>query len=175
MQVFHFSSHRALYSSVSYTSRQAVGQFCFKLMNPYKFVMFKVCCITMELSYNCLFSLSLTKFTIMRFLCGDTHNPNLPCSKPLTASASLLCIKVPSCFQCFEFEIDHSGSVPDKLNTENCIVIETCVYLALIVVASFVVLVQPAVAKGVNTTPPNKFVFFVGNYISIQLKRMGML
>ena len=115
-------------------------------MNPYKFT---VCCVIMValiLSSACL---HVTLFTIM-LVCGDTRNPNLPCSKPLAASASLLCIKIPSCFQCFY------GFTPDKLNTKNC----RNFYLALIVVASFVVLVQPAVAKGVNTTPPNKFVLY---------------
>ena len=47
--------------------------------------------------------------------------------------------------------LDCSSSDPNKLYTKNCRVM---VYLAFIAVASFVVLAQPAVAQGANTTPP---------------------
>ena len=54
----------------------------------------------------------------------------------------------------FEFVLDCSSSDSDKLNSKNCMVMGTFVYLAFIAVASFVVLAQPAVAQGASTTPP---------------------
>ena len=59
-------------------------------------------------------------------------------------------------FPVFEFVLDCSSSDSDKLYTKNCRVMETFVYLVYIAVAtcSFVVLAQPAVAQGVNTTLP---------------------
>ena len=53
-----------------------------------------------------------------------------------------------------KFEYDHSATDPDKLNTTNCRVMETFVYLVCIAVASFTVLAQPAVAQGANTALP---------------------
>ena len=57
-------------------------------------------------------------------------------------------------FPAFEFELDHSGSDPDKLSTTNCRVMGTFVYLVCIAVASFIILAQPAVAQGANAQPP---------------------
>ena len=61
--------------------------------------------------------------------------------------------KSTNCFQyIFEFELDHSSSDLDKLNTNNCIVMAAFVYL--VCVASFAVLAQPAVAQGASSTLP---------------------
>ena len=57
-------------------------------------------------------------------------------------------------FPVFEFELDHPGSDPDKLSTTNCRVMGTFVYLVCIAVASFIILAQPAVARGASTTLP---------------------
>ena len=55
-------------------------------------------------------------------------------------------------FPVFEFVLDCSSSDSDKLNSKNCMVMGTFVYLVYIAIASFVVLAYPAV--GANTTLP---------------------
>ena len=69
-------------------------------------------------------------------------------------SASKQYSKVEYIKEFFEFELDHSCSDLDRLNSKNCRVMGTYVYLVCIAVASFAVLAQPAVAQGANTTLP---------------------
>ena len=57
-------------------------------------------------------------------------------------------------FPVFEFVLDYSSSDSDKLNSKNCRVMGTFVYLSFISVASFVALAHLADAQEANTTLP---------------------
>ena len=72
----------------------------------------------------------------------------------LIVSASKQYSKVEYTKEFFEFELDHSCLDLDRLNSKNCRVMGTCVYLVCIAVASFAILAQPVVAQGANTTLP---------------------
>ena len=101
----------------------------------------------------------------VKSLCGQVHTPALICvvwEQGTTPGDHPTYVIVSAFKQCSKVEYikevdmhySQTGSELIRLDTKNCRVMETVVYLVCISAASFTVLAQPAVAQGANTTLP---------------------
>ena len=79
---------------------------------------------------------------------------NRPSYVQLIVSASRQYSKVEYIKEFIEVKLDTGSELITDSNSKNCRVMGTFVYLVYIAVASFVVLAQPTVAQGANTTLP---------------------